>query len=127
MSMTRLLYKLLLLLPLNTNVIIARLVAHAVQVLHREVVDIEESLDAVGKASLLALVQLVVLDAALDALVPAHLGQAVGLGLDLRALLLVGEELAQLVAIVVAELLEVGVVDGDLLGTHLGGLCVCGT
>lgn len=79
MSMTRLLYKLLLLLlPLNTNVIIARLVAHAVQVLHREVVDIEESLDAVGKARLLALVQLVVLDAALDALVPAHLGQAVG-------------------------------------------------
>lgn len=83
--------------------------------LHREVVDIEESLDAVGKASLLALVQLVVLDAALDALVPAHLGQAVSFckepksvifytlhfdfsrkrtGLDLRALLLVGEELA---------------------------------
>lgn len=42
-------------------------------------------------------------------------------GLDLGALLLVGEELAKLEAIFVVELLEIGVIDGQLLGAHFGG------
>lgn len=53
------------------------LVAHAVEVLHREVVDVKKSLDAVGQACLLGLVEFRVLDAAGNALSPAHLGQAV--------------------------------------------------
>lgn len=53
------------------------LVAHAVEVLHCEIVDVKKSLDAVGQACLLGLVELGVLDAAGNALGPAHLGQAV--------------------------------------------------
>lgn len=57
---------------------VACLVAHAVEVLHREVVDVKKSLDAVGQACLLGLVELGVLDGSGNALGPAHLCQAVG-------------------------------------------------
>ena len=42
-------------------------------------------------------------------------------GLDLRTLLLVGEKLAKFCAILVIELLKVGVIDGELLCAHFGG------
>jgi hypothetical protein len=54
------------------------LVAHAVEMLHRQVVDVKKSLDAVGQTCFLGLVELGVLDVARNTLVPAHLGQAVG-------------------------------------------------
>lgn len=50
--------------------------SHVVQVLHGQEVHVEESIDAVGQAALLASIELGVLDAASDALVPADLGQA---------------------------------------------------
>jgi hypothetical protein len=42
-------------------------------------------------------------------------------GLDLRTLLLVGEKLAKFGAVLVVELLKVGVIDGKLLCAHFGG------
>lgn len=42
-------------------------------------------------------------------------------GLDLRALLLVGKELAKLAAILVVELFKVGVIDVKLLCAHCDG------
>jgi hypothetical protein len=42
-------------------------------------------------------------------------------GLNLRALLLVGKELAKLAAILVVELFEVGVIDVKLLCAHCDG------
>ena len=41
-------------------------------------------------------------------------------GLDAGALLLVGEELAELGLVLVVELLEVGLVDCEVGGRHLG-------
>jgi hypothetical protein len=90
-------------------------------VLHRKVVDVKKSLDAVGQTCFLGLVELGVLDGTGDALGPAHLRQAVSLGLDLRTLLLVGEKLAKLGAVLVVELLKVGVVNVELLCAHIGG------
>lgn len=46
--------------------------------LHRQVVDVKKSLDAVGETCFLGLIELRVLDVARNTLVPAHLGQAVG-------------------------------------------------
>lgn len=105
--------------------------SHVVQVLHSQKVHVEESIDAVGQAALLASVELGVLDAASDALIPADLCQAVcfypsssahklrvsssfgGLltRLDLRSLLLVGEELAEVGLVLVVEPLKVGVLE----------------
>lgn len=108
--------------------------SHVVQVLHGQEVHVEESIDAVGQAALLASIELGVLDAASDALVPADLGQAMcfcspivsaqasgyhhrwgGGGLltrlDLRSLLLVGEELAEVALVLVVEPLKVGVLE----------------
>ena len=42
-------------------------------------------------------------------------------GLDAGALLLVGEELAQLGLVLVVELVEVGLVDAEVGGRHFGG------
>lgn len=55
------------------------LAAHVAQVLHRQEVEVQEAVDAVGQARLLALVQLRALDVARHALFPAHLRELVGL------------------------------------------------
>jgi hypothetical protein len=81
--------------------------SHTIEVLDRQEVEVEESVDAVADAGLLGGVQPGLLDRAGDALLPANVGQDVGLGLDLRALLLVGEELAKLGLVLVVELLEI--------------------
>lgn len=54
------------------------LVAHALEVLHRQQARVHESVDTASQARLLALVQGVALDGARDTLLEAHLRQLVG-------------------------------------------------
>jgi hypothetical protein len=90
-------------------------------VLQRQEVDIHHSVDAVCQTGLLRTVELSVLNSARNALIPADLGELMGLGLDAGTLLLVLEELADLSLVLVIELLKVEVLDGVLRSAHDGG------
>ena len=122
--------------------------SHVLEMLHCQEVDIEEPIHAVRQATLFRSIELRVLDAASDTLVPAHLRklvrfwgrQSVSLWcrrrrelnvghahghhaerltrLDLRALLLVGKELAKLDLVGVVELVEIRVLESGLCGVH---------
>lgn len=57
---------------------VVSLLAHVLEVLHGQEVDVQEALHAVGHARLLGAVQALALDGAGDALLPAHFGEGVG-------------------------------------------------
>lgn len=125
--------------------------AHALQVFHGQHADVHEAIHAVRQARLLALVQLAVLEGPGDALLEARLrqvmrfypwkrfrlarqhaggaggGEGQGLshtGLDPGALLLVLDELAQVLLVLVGEPVKVGLVDRGGVHGFVGGCCV---
>jgi hypothetical protein len=92
--------------------------SHTAKVLHGQDIHVQEPIHTVGQTPLLVLIQRSALHGAGDAFLPACIGEGMGLTLNSCALLLVGDELAELGLVFVVELVKVGLVEGDRV--HVG-------